>query len=265
MSFTMPARPSWAVVAVVAAVALFVPRIADADHGSAGRTLTGCLRGDGTLLKVDVGSSPTSACADGQQEVHIADGDITAVAAGVGLSGGSNQGNAPLTLKATYRLPQGCDAGQVGKWRDGEWQCANDRYPDETARAGGVSGDAVPLGVLDPYVKVNCIIALYGTYPGNTGNDTILGEMKWVPWDAVPTGWVPCDGRLLSISENESLFSLIGTLYGGDGESTFRIPDVRGRTLRDATDGGGTLAEEGGAAERTLTTGQMPPHKHAIP
>lgn len=264
MSFTMPARPSWALVAVVAAVALFVPRIADADHGSAGRTLTGCLKGDGTLVKVDVGDNPTSACGDGQQQVHIADGDITAVAAGIGLNGGSTQGNAPLGLKANYRLPQGCANGQVGKWRDSEWQCANDRYPEETARTGGVGGEQVPFDVMDPYLKLNCIISLFGVYPtSGNGDATWVGEVRWVPWEVEPPGWVPCNGQLLLIDEHETLFNLLGTTYGGDGESTFAVPDARNRTFRDAANF--TTGEAGGASLRTLSTGNMPPHKHTIP
>jgi microcystin-dependent protein len=266
MSFTMPARPSWALVAVVAAVAFFVPQIAGADHGSAGRTLTGCLKGDGTLVKVDIGESPTSGCLDGQTKVHIADGDITAVAAGVGLNGGSDRGNAPLGLKASYRLPQGCDNGQVGKWRDSEWQCGNDRYPDETARTGGVNGDTQAVNVLDPYLNLNCIISLFGVYPssGHNGSDTLVGEIKWVPWSAELAGWVPCEGQTLLIAENETLFQLLGTTYGGDGIETFRLPDARNRSFRGAAPSY-TLGEQGGGATRTLSTGNMPSHKHAIP
>jgi microcystin-dependent protein len=72
-----------------------------------------------------------------------------------------------------------------------------------------------------------------------------------------------CEGQLLPISENETLFNLIGTTYGGDGQSTFALPDLRGRiTLHQGN--GFTLAETGGAEEITLTVNQIAAHSHAF-
>ena len=82
-----------------------------------------------------------------------------------------------------------------------------------------------------------------------------------------PAGWMFCEGQLLPISENETLFNLIGTTYGGDGQSTFALPDLRGRIpIHNGTGGGGTyqLAETGGAEEVTLTVQQIPIHNHAF-
>jgi microcystin-dependent protein len=76
-----------------------------------------------------------------------------------------------------------------------------------------------------------------------------------------PAGWAFCDGALLPISENETLFQLIGTTYGGDGESTFALPDLRGR-LPLHQGNGFILAETGGAETITLTVSQMPAHAH---
>src|SRR3712207_2141532 len=76
-----------------------------------------------------------------------------------------------------------------------------------------------------------------------------------------PAGWEFCDGQSLPISENETLFQLIGTTYGGDGESTFHLPDLRGR-LPIHQGNGFILAETGGAEEITLTTQQIPAHSH---
>ena len=76
-----------------------------------------------------------------------------------------------------------------------------------------------------------------------------------------PAGWMFCEGQLLPISENETLFQLIGTTYGGDGQSTFALPDLQGR-IPIHQGGGFTLAETGGAEEITLTNNQMPIHTH---
>ena len=78
-----------------------------------------------------------------------------------------------------------------------------------------------------------------------------------------PAGWMFCEGQLLPISENETLFQLIGTTYGGDGQSTFALPDLRGR-LPLHFGNGFILAETGGVEEITLTVQQIPAHSHAL-
>jgi len=78
-----------------------------------------------------------------------------------------------------------------------------------------------------------------------------------------PAGWMFCEGQLLPISENETLFQLIGTTYGGDGESTFALPDLRGR-IPVHQGSGFTLAQTGGAEEITLTVSQITAHSHAL-
>jgi microcystin-dependent protein len=78
-----------------------------------------------------------------------------------------------------------------------------------------------------------------------------------------PAGWMFCEGQLLPISENDTLFNLIGTTYGGDGQSTFGLPDLRGR-LPLHQGNGFILAETGGAEEITLTTQQIPAHTHPL-
>lgn len=76
-----------------------------------------------------------------------------------------------------------------------------------------------------------------------------------------PAGWMFCEGQLLAISENEILFQLIGTTYGGDGQSTFALPDLRGR-IPIHQGNGYILAEAGGVEEVTLTVSQIPSHNH---
>jgi microcystin-dependent protein len=78
-----------------------------------------------------------------------------------------------------------------------------------------------------------------------------------------PAGWAFCEGQIMPISENETLFQLIGTTYGGDGESTFALPDLRGR-IPIHQGNGFILAETGGAEEITLTVNQIPAHSHPL-
>lgn len=78
-----------------------------------------------------------------------------------------------------------------------------------------------------------------------------------------PAGWAFCSGQLLPISENETLFQLIGTTYGGDGQSTFALPDLQSR-IPIHQGAGYTLAQTGGVETVTLTTAQMPVHAHAL-
>ena len=90
-----------------------------------------------------------------------------------------------------------------------------------------------------------------------------VGEIRIFAGNFAPAGWAFCDGSLQPISENETLFQLIGTTYGGDGESTFALPDLRGR-LPIHQGNGYILAETGGAESVTLTSQQIPAHTHAM-
>lgn len=90
-----------------------------------------------------------------------------------------------------------------------------------------------------------------------------VGEIRMFAGNFAPAGWMFCDGSLLPISENETLFQLIGTTYGGDGQSTFALPDLRGR-LPVHQGNGLILAETGGAEEITLTASQIPAHTHPM-
>lgn len=90
-----------------------------------------------------------------------------------------------------------------------------------------------------------------------------VGEIRMFAGNFQPAGWMFCEGQLLPISENETLFQLIGTTYGGDGESTFALPDLRGR-LPLHQGNGFVLAEPGGATEITLTVNQIPAHSQPL-
>jgi microcystin-dependent protein len=95
-----------------------------------------------------------------------------------------------------------------------------------------------------------------------------VGEIRMFAGNFPPSGWMFCDGATLAISENETLFQLIGTTYGGDGQSTFNLPDLRGRVpIHQGTGSSGTsyqMGEMSGVETVTLTTQQTPQHNHAL-
>ncbi len=90
-----------------------------------------------------------------------------------------------------------------------------------------------------------------------------VGEIRMFAGNFAPAGWMFCEGELLPISEYETLFNLIGTTYGGDGQSTFALPDLRGRVPLHFGNGF-TLAETGGVEEVTLAVSQIPSHSHPL-
>ncbi|HEX8457835.1 MAG TPA: tail fiber protein [Pyrinomonadaceae bacterium] len=90
-----------------------------------------------------------------------------------------------------------------------------------------------------------------------------VGEIRMFAGNFAPVGWLFCEGQLLPISENETLFQLLGTTYGGDGQSTFGMPDMRGRIPLHQGNGV-VMAEQGGVEEVTLTIQQIPIHNHAF-
>jgi microcystin-dependent protein len=90
-----------------------------------------------------------------------------------------------------------------------------------------------------------------------------VGEIRMFAGNFAPAGWMFCEGQLLPISEYETLFNLIGTTYGGDGQSTFALPDLGGR-IPIHMGQGFILAETGGAESITLTSSQIPAHNHAF-
>jgi microcystin-dependent protein len=90
-----------------------------------------------------------------------------------------------------------------------------------------------------------------------------IGEIRMFAGNFAPAGWAFCDGQLLPISENDALFALLGTTYGGDGQETFALPDLQGRI--PVHEGPGyVLGQLGGVESVTLSTGQIPPHNHPL-
>ncbi len=98
-------------------------------------------------------------------------------------------------------------------------------------------------------------------------SEPFVGEVRMFAGNFAPRGWAFCDGQLLAVSQNDALFSLLGTIYGGDGRTTFGLPDLRGRIPIHAGSGPGLsprrLGAKGGAEKVTLTVNQLPSHTHS--
>ena len=98
--------------------------------------------------------------------------------------------------------------------------------------------------------------------------EPFIGQLQFFPYNFVPRGWAFCDGQLLPISQNTALFSLLGVTFGGDGRSTFRLPDMRGRIPIHPGRGPGLTVrhggEAGGSETVTLTIAEIPPHSHPV-
>lgn len=100
-------------------------------------------------------------------------------------------------------------------------------------------------------------------------SEPFLGQIAFVPYNFVPQNWAACNGQLLSIAQNQALFSLLGTTYGGNGTTTFALPDMRGRVLvHEGQAPGGptnyTMGQTGGTESVTLLVTQMPAHSHTV-
>jgi len=102
--------------------------------------------------------------------------------------------------------------------------------------------------------------------PAHAGTDVYMGEITAVGFNFCPRGYAAAEGGLLSINSYQALFSLLGTIYGGDGRTTFGLPDLRGRAPIGAGAGPGlptyNQGTKGGSATNTMTTAQMPTHSH---
>jgi len=88
-----------------------------------------------------------------------------------------------------------------------------------------------------------------------------LGEIKLISWNFAPQGWAFCNGQFLPINQNQALFSLFGTMYGGDGRTNFALPDLRGRTPIHMG-AGFTQGEKGGETAHTVNISELPSHTH---
>ena len=107
------------------------------------------------------------------------------------------------------------------------------------------------------------LLLTIGMAKGYSQSEQYLGEIRMVSSNFAPKGWALCDGQLLQIAQNQALFSLLGTTYGGDGRTTFALPDLRGRVAMDEGNGH-TQGERGGEQMHTLVSGELPAHNHLL-
>jgi microcystin-dependent protein len=114
---------------------------------------------------------------------------------------------------------------------------------------------------------LSAIVLFLMAIPAHGQGSQFIGQIDIVPYNFAPLGWAFCDGSLLSISANTALFSLLGTTYGGNGTSTFALPDLRGRMAIGMGQGPGLSGyvegQTGGVEQVTLTLSQLPAHSHA--
>ncbi|MEO0531376.1 MAG: tail fiber protein, partial [Planctomycetota bacterium] len=141
-------------------------------------------------------------------------------------------------------------------------------------------GSRVPHSNWQPSLALTPIIATQGQFPsrslvapldeapsadiGSPGAGPLLGQMTWLAHDEVPSGWAVADGTLLDINSNQSLFSLLGAQYGGDGRTTFALPDLRGRAPTGSS-GSVRVGLAFGSETETLIAAQLPNHTHDLP
>ena len=136
----------------------------------------------------------------------------------------------------------------------------------------GSAGSGAPIENRQPTIELNYMICANGIYVGPDTtisrdyvgySEYFMGEVRLFAANFAPRGWLPCDGRQLQIAQNQALFALIGTTYGGNGISTFALPDLRGRVPVGTSDEL-PLGSWVGNAATTLSTNQIPAHTHSI-
>lgn len=118
-------------------------------------------------------------------------------------------------------------------------------------------------------IYLNLLVSFFvGTSNLVAQGDQFLGQIKAVSFAFSPNGWAQCNGQLLQINQNQALFALLGTQYGGNGVTNFALPDLRGRAIVGVGQGNGTLnivqGNQGGSENTTLTTANLPAHTHNI-
>ena len=139
-------------------------------------------------------------------------------------------------------IVDGTSSGDLLTWSGSNWIA---QQPAATSEASN----------MQPWLGINHVIALVGVYPSRNGPDPFIGEIMQVGFNFAPRGWALCDGQLLPIASNQALFSLLGTTYGGDGRTTFALPDLRGRVSLHPGTGPGLstrrLGERAGAEDHS--------------
>ena len=143
-------------------------------------------------------------------------------------------------------LTNGTIPGQLLLWQGNSWVAA---LP---------SPHQIVVDSMPPFATINYVIALEGIFPSRNGVEPFIGEIQLLAGNFEPRSFAFCNGQLLSIAQNTALFSILGTTYGGNGQTTFALPDLRGRLPMHSGQGPGltprSLGEIGGSETKTITT-----------
>lgn len=204
------------------------PRAGPVGGGRSGKR----VQGPGpTAHKKRISEATTGGCGDRAIEVHECAAVLT-----------------PLALLGTYPVPMG--AGVWGK------------------RTGGLSGrHRAPRPGTAAQSNPQSTTA-FGHKEREVRMEPFIGQIMFFAGNFAPRGWALCDGTLLAIAQNQALFAVIGTIYGGDGRTTFALPDLRGRVPVHPGHGPGLssyrLGQRGGAETTSLLANNLPAHSHAL-
>jgi microcystin-dependent protein len=162
----------------------------------------------------------------------------------------------------TYTLPALAQEGNLITFDGDNWIAA------DLVITTNNTGSGIPINNIQPTLVLSYCIALQGIYPSRNGDSPFLGEIDLFPYNFNPRSYAYCNGQLLAISTYSALFSLLGTNYGGDGRTTFGLPDLRGRTPMHHGTGAGlsnrVLGQRFGTETTTITIANLPPHKHTV-
>ena len=130
------------------------------------------------------------------------------------------------------------------------------------------TGSGIAVNNMQPSLTLNYCICLNGLYPSRNSAQPFIGEIQLFGFNFAPRNFTTCSGQLLSISQYQALFSLLGTIYGGDGRTTFGLPDLRGRTPISFGQGPGltnrVIGQRIGTETTTMTIANLPAHKHTV-
>ncbi len=152
--------------------------------------------------------------------------------------------------------------GQILSYNNNNWVAT-----DITRTTSSVGGN-VAVNNLQPYLVLNYQICLYGLYPSRNGDGDYIGEIMLSGFNFESRNYAFCNGQLISIAQNTALFTLLGTQFGGNGQTTFGLPDLRGRVAMHFGQGPGlssyTLGQSSGTETNTLTISNLPAHTHTI-
>jgi microcystin-dependent protein len=181
--------------------------------------------------------------------VDATSGDLLGWNGTVFVPAGNLTAVTPLSVSATNQvsLNAGTASGQLITWDGANW----------VSMAPAVQHFSFTDDNRQPWLAVNFCIALEGIFPSRSDAEPFVSQIELFAFNFTPTGWAACNGQLLSISSNTALFSLVGTYYGGNGTSTFGLPDLRGRAALGMGQGPGLSlfnpGQTGGTESTTIS------------